>query len=142
MHTQADSGGRWGIVRESTTNFPPGSGDSYTHLCTTAIIFLSKVVRFLYSARHHINSNDHVQCLNRLRRAMYGCTSEAKAHAYRAIVRPCLEYACTVWYPYAVGDIKMLESVQLRSARWIKSFYNPVLQSWTKSSDSCVRDLG
>ena len=86
--------------------------------------------------------NKATQCLNRLRRAMYGCTSAAKAHAYRAIVRPCLEYACTVWSPYAVGDIKMLESVQLRSARWIKSFYNPVLQNWTKSSDSCVRELG
>ena len=58
-HTRADSGGRWGIVRESTTNFPPGSGDLYTHLCTTAIFI--KVVRFLYSARHHINSNDHVR---------------------------------------------------------------------------------
>ena len=73
---------------------------------------------------------------------MYGCTSTAKAHAYKAIVRPCLEHACTVWSPYAVGDIKMIESVQRRSASWIKSFYNPVLQNWTKSLDSCVSKLG
>ena len=73
---------------------------------------------------------------------MYGCTSTAKAHAYKAIVRPCLEYACTVWSPYAAGDIKIIESVQRRSARWIKSSYDPVLQRWTKSSDSCISELG
>ena len=82
------------------------------------------------------------QCLNRLRRAMYGCTSAAKAHAYKAIVRPCLEYACTVWSPYAAGDIKAIESVQRRSARWIKSSYDPILQNWTKSSESCISELG
>ena len=92
----------------------------------------------------HYVVNKATQCLNRLCRAMYGCTFTAnyKAHAYKAIVRPCLEYACTVWSPYAVGDIKMIESVQHRSARWIKSFYNPVLQKWTKSSDACVSELG
>ena len=26
-HTRAEGGGRWEIVEESTTNFPPGSGD-------------------------------------------------------------------------------------------------------------------
>ena len=36
----------------------------------------------------------------------------------------------------------MIELVQHRSARWIKSFYNPVLQKWTKSSDACVSELG
>ena len=61
------------------------------------------------------------QSLNCLRWAMYGCTSTAKTHAYKAIVRPCLEYACTVWSPYAAGDIKIIESVQRRSARWIKA---------------------
>ena len=60
----------------------------------------------------HYVVNKATQCLNRLRRAMYGCTFTAKAHAYKAIVRPCLEYACTVWSPYAVGDIKMIVSVQ------------------------------
>ena len=40
------------------TNFPPGSGDLYTYL---QFLFLSKVVRFLFSAWHHINSNDQVR---------------------------------------------------------------------------------
>ena len=90
---------------------------------------------------HHV-VNKATQCLNRLRRAMYGCTSAAKAHAYKAIIRPCLEYACTVWCPYIAGDIKALESVQRRAARWINSSYDPILQLWTKSSDLCISELG
>ena len=53
--------------------------------------------------------NDHCQyvvskatkCLNRIRRAMFGCTQAAKIGAYKALVRPLLEYACAVWSPYA-----------------------------------------
>ena len=90
---------------------------------------------------HHV-VNKATQCLNCLRRAMYGCTSAAKAHAYKAIIRPCLEYACTVWCPYIAGDIKALESVQRRAARWINSSYDPILQLWTKSSDLCISELG
>ena len=73
---------------------------------------------------------------------MYGSTSTAKAHAYKAFVRPCLECACTVWSSYAAGDIKIIESVQRKSAHWIKNSYDPVLQRWTKSSDSCISELG
>ena len=50
---------------------------------------------------------------------MFGCTQEGKANAYRALVRPCLEYVCAVWNPYTVHDIDLLESVQNQAARWI-----------------------
>ena len=94
--------------------------------------------------------NDHCQyvvsratkCLNRLRRAMYGCTQEAKINAYKALVRAYLEYACAVWAPHTVRDIDLLESVQHRSARWIKSFWYPTAFQWSKSSAICVGELG
>ena len=94
--------------------------------------------------------NDHCQyvvsratkCLNRLRRAMYGCTQEAKINAYRALVRPYLEYACAVWAPHTARDIDLLESVQHRAARWIKSFWDPTAFQWSKSSAICVGELG
>ena len=54
--------------------------------------------------------------MNHLRRALFGCTQEAKANAYRALVRPCLKYACAMWTPYIVHDIDLLESVQKRAA--------------------------
>ena len=39
--------------------------------------------------------------------------------AYRALVRPILEYAAVVWCPYTMKDIKLLESLQGRAVRWI-----------------------
>ena len=62
--------------------------------------------------------------LNRLRQTMFGCTQEAKANAYKALVRAFLEYACAVCNPYTVHDIALLESVQNRAARWIKSSWD------------------
>ena len=65
--------------------------------------------------------NDHYQyvvskatkCLNRIRHAMYGCTQVAKINAYKAFVRPYLEYACVVWAPYTVHDNDLLEVSQI-----------------------------
>ena len=72
---------------------------------------------------------------------MYGCTQEAKINAYKALIRPHLEYACAVWAPFTACDIALLESVQNRAARWIKSFWDPIAQRWSKSSSVCVREL-
>ena len=36
---------------------------------------------------------------------------KAKASAYKALVKPNLEYGCDVWNPYTVHDIDLLESV-------------------------------
>ena len=50
---------------------------------------------------------------------MFGCTHEAKYAAYKAIIRPTIEYAAVVWNPHNHGDIKLLESLQNRAACWI-----------------------
>ena len=73
---------------------------------------------------------------------MYGCTQEAKIIAYKAIVRPYLECACAVWAPYTVHGNDLLESVQHRAARWIKSFWDPSALRWSESSAICVGELG
>ena len=39
------------------------------------------------------------------------------------MVRPILEYACTVWDPYKEGQIKIIENVQRRSARFVLNQY-------------------
>ena len=80
--------------------------------------------------------------LNRIRHAMYGCTEAAKISAYKALVRPHLEYACAVWSPYTTQDIVLLESVQHRAARWIRSFWDSSVNKWSKSSIVCVHELG
>ena len=77
--------------------------------------------------------------LNCLHRSMFGCSHTVKYAAYKAIVRPTLEYAATVWNP---GDIHLLEALQNRAARWIcGNCWNPPTNSWTTSSQDCCSQL-
>ena len=98
----------------------------------------------------HLKWNDHVKCitakssktLNHLRHALYTCPSSVKAAVYRCIVRPLLEYASPVWFLYSPGDIKKLEVVQRRAARWVcGSRWNITRKCWSRSSDSCLDQL-
>ena len=82
------------------------------------------------------------QSLNRIQRVMYGCTGKAKTLAYLALVRPCLEYCRVVWTLHTSKNIDLIESVQRRAARWIKSSFDPLALQWTKSSSECIRELG
>jgi hypothetical protein len=49
-----------------------------------------------------------------------------KEQAYKALVRPSLEYACSVWDPHLKADINKMEMVQRRAARYVtnKQQYN------------------
>ena len=40
------------------------------------------------------------------------------------IVRPHIEYAQTCWNPYTKRNIDELEAVQLRAAKFVRSFYD------------------
>ena len=74
---------------------------------------------------------------------MSGCMQEAKINAYKALVRPYLKYACAVWSPYTVHDTDLLETVQNKWADcWIKSFLDSSTYQWSKSSATCVKELG
>ena len=62
--------------------------------------------------------------------------------AYRALVRPILEYAAVVWCPYTTRDIKLLQSLHGRASRWIcGSRWRPVTSSWTIPTDVCYSQL-
>ena len=46
---------------------------------------------------------------------------KAKENAYKALVRPLLEYAATVWDPYTTKEIEALEKIQQRATRWVSN---------------------
>jgi hypothetical protein len=46
-----------------------------------------------------------------------------KEQAYKSLVRPPLEYDCSVWDPYLQQDIYTIERVQRRAARFVTNKY-------------------
>ena len=60
----------------------------------------------------------------------------AKPNAYRALVRPIIEYASVVWDPHTTGEIHCLERIQKRAARWITNSPSPDLKQLGLSRSS------
>ena len=56
-----------------------------------------------------------------LRRNLKIGNKKTKETAYKALVRPLLEYAATVWDPYTASETQAIEKVQRRAARWVSS---------------------
>ena len=71
--------------------------------------------------------NKHIQnitaksysVLGLLRRNLRVGSTDLKVRAYQALVRPHMEYACTVWDPHTQCNIRKLEMVQRRAARYV-----------------------
>jgi len=60
-----------------------------------------------------------------LRRNLYHCQRNVKIGAYQTCVRPILKYAVTAWAPYTQWNIRKIESIQRRAARFVLSdFFN------------------
>ena len=52
------------------------------------------------------------------------CTPSTKEKAYKSLIQPTFEYCSTVWDCYTAKNMKKVEMVQRRAARWILSRYN------------------
>ncbi|KAL8603552.1 hypothetical protein ACOMHN_052781 [Nucella lapillus] len=69
---------------------------------------------------HISNISNHAnKTLGLLRRNLKIGSKRIKQKAYTSLVRPTLEYTSSVWDPYTDKDIKMLEKIQRRVARWV-----------------------
>ena len=73
----------------------------------------------------HINDicNKAYRTLGLLRRNLSACSRDVKLQAYKGLMRPVLEYACTAWDPGEDYLQKRLEKVQNQAARFIASNY-------------------
>ena len=61
--------------------------------------------------------------LGLLRRHLGCCSPATKETAYKALVRPQMEYCSAVWDQFEKGDTETLEKVQRRAARFVKGDY-------------------
>ena len=76
-----------------------------------------------------------------LRRTLGRCPENIKEKAYKATVRPKLEYCSSVWDPHHQTDIEKIEKVQKRAARFVKNI--PHRRSGPQPSvTAIVEDLG
>ena len=46
-----------------------------------------------------------------------------KSSLYKSLVRPILEYACTIWAPHCQRDTQRIEAIQRRAARFTMNRY-------------------
>ena len=69
--------------------------------------------------------NNKVMKANRslgfLRRNLSSCPEGVREAAYKALVRPHVEYASSVWDPHLKKHVKQIEEVQRRAARFVKN---------------------
>ena len=59
-----------------------------------------------------------------LQRNLQRCPKTVKANCYKSLIKPILEYACTIWAPHTQKDIISIESVQRRAARFVFNDYS------------------
>ena len=79
------------------------------------------------------------QTLGFLKRNIRVHKKDLKSVADKTLVRPQLEYASTVWYPHHDKDIKKVEAVQRRAARWAIRDYKKYKN--TSSVTAMLKDL-
>ena len=88
------------------------------------------------SWRKHIDDtvNKANKTLGYVWRNLSDCSAPVKSAAYTTMVRPRLEYSCTVWDPHHNRDIHNLEHVQRRAARFVN-------RNYTKRTPGCVTNM-
>ena len=84
------------------------------------------------------------RALGLLRRNLKHCDKKIKESAYMSMVRSILEYACEIWDPYEQKNIKAIERVQRRAARFVKNDYRTYLQDEQRynSVTKMINELG
>lgn len=118
--------GKCQVVHVSTARYPIHTG--YT--------LHGQVLESTSSARYlgvdisdNLNWSQHIgratskanSSLGFLRRNIPTKNTQLRAAAYKAVVRPQLEYAASVWDPHTGLLIRQTEAVQRRAARWVYS---------------------
>ena len=124
---------------KSVSSVPPSTLESAANVLTTVppngrfqaleVIASDRYLGIILDSK--LTFNEHVESicakatrtLNLCRRNLSMCPPASREIAYKALVRPLLEYASTAWSPYTMKNINKLENVQRRAARWVLGNY-------------------
>ena len=69
-------------------------------------------------------TNSANRMLGLIRRNLRSSSRKLRQQAYFTLVRPHLEYCCTVWNPFTTKDIMRVENIQSRAARFVLNNYS------------------
>ena len=100
-------------------------------------IFIAKSASTKYlgvTITHNLNWNQHCDdvcskansTLGLLRRVLSDLSTDVKSRAYTTLVRPQLEYACSVWNPFTKRKIPQTEPIKHRAARFVLRDYSNI----------------
>ena len=117
-------------------------GTNISHKSTEAYLGVTLSNDMRWSA--HINNTcaKANKMLGLLRRNLWHCQQSKKEQAYKTYVRPRLEYASSVWDPHQAYNIRKLEQVQKRAARFVSGQYMTKENRDKISTTKLVKDLG
>ena len=71
-----------------------------------------------------------------LQRNLSGCPQGVKEKSFNTLVRPILEYGCSVWDPHKAWQIADLEKIQKRAARFVTGNYSLIEGNSNKNLSS------
>ena len=106
----------------------------FLHPCTMLGHTLQAVDHYPYlgvSLSEDLNWRPHIlnitnkanSTLRFVKRNLHYCSQKVKDQARKSLVRPMLEYGCTVWDPYRAYQKSWLEQVQRRATRFVTRTY-------------------
>ena len=113
----------------------------YNYSLEGSILEFTEHIKYLgVTISQDLNWNKHIsticnkayKTLGLLKRNLNNCPTDVRLQAYKGLIRPVLEYACTVWDPHQNYLKEQIENVQKRSARFITSNYDYSPNSMTK----------
>ena len=70
-----------------------------------------------------------------IQRNLYNCPPNVKEACYKTLVRPKLEYGCSVWDPHQQNQIDSIEKIQKRAARFVTKNYTRTEGNTKKNMD-------
>ena len=90
---------------------------------SNVLTLFSTIMMIMLSFRNHINMsiNKANRLLGIIRRSFCALDNTSFTLLYKAIVRPHIEYAATIWNPYKKGYIDDLEKVQRRATKLLQN---------------------